>query len=148
MRPSRHFVVSVSLVAAVWFFTKSVYAAVLCFVSGFLMDLDHVLEYIIHYGWKAFNIKKLYLACEQTPKQEGELAFRKLYFVFHAAEFMLVLWVLTIFLRNKYILALTLGYSAHLVMDYIGNSAHLKFYFISWRALNSFDAECSFRKNA
>jgi hypothetical protein len=147
MRPSGHIIASFTAGAALWFFTKSIYAGLLCFASGVLVDIDHIAEYIIHHGWRGVTIKNMYRACENTGKHEGHLKFGRLYVVLHAVEIALLLWAITVYTGNIYLLAVTLGYSLHLILDYIGNSIYPFSYFILWRAIKGFRTDKVLRKD-
>jgi len=146
MKSSVHAITSLSIGTLIWFFTKSLYAGILCFISGFFIDIDHIIEYIIHYGWKDFSFKRLFLICEQTCKQEGEERFRKMHLVFHIGELAILFWIVSIYTKNIYLFAITIGYSIHLIMDCIGNSAHPYYIFIMFRAIKDFDTEKLVRK--
>ncbi len=147
MRPSRHIIASLTIGAVLWFFTKSVYAGLLCFASGVLVDIDHILEYIIHHGRKGLSFKNMYEACEQTERQKGDLKFKRLYIILHTAEIVLLLWTITIYTKNIYLLAITWGYSLHLILDCAANPLYPFSYFIFWRAINKFDSSKLFIKN-
>jgi len=134
MKPSRHIIASALLSGVLWFFTKSFFAAGLCFVSGVLIDVDHVIEYIIHYGARGLNLKKVYKACE-------DMRFNRLYLVFHTAELGILLWAATVLTQNIYLLALASGYSLHLILDIVGNQVHPLYYFFILRLLHKFHTE-------
>lgn len=138
MKLSRHFIVSISLGTIVWILTNSFFASLVCFFSGFFIDVDHIMEYIVHFGWKKFSLKKCYLAYEQPGKQDGFYQFKKSYVVFHSNEFAVVLWLLAIYTQNIIIFGSALGYSSHLLLDNIGNHMHPYSYFILWRVKNNF----------
>lgn len=138
MKLRTHIITSLSAGALLWLFTKSLYAGILCFITGFLIDLDHIVEYIIHYGWKDFTLNKLFLACEQTVKSEGEEGFSKLHLVFHIGEFALLLWIASIYTKNIYLIAISIGYSLHLILDCAGNPLYPHFYFFILRAVKGF----------
>lgn len=141
MKPAQHVIASVSIGVIVWFFTKSIYAALLYFASGLFLDSDHIIEYIIHHGWEKISFKKVYRASIETGRQEGSYRFKRLYLVFHAGEIALILWGIAIYLKNVYFLAITLGYSSHLIMDCIGNPLYPQAYSILWRAMNKFNTD-------
>jgi len=142
MKPSRHIIVSLSLSAALWFFTRSFYAALLCLGSGLFLDADHIIEYIIHFGWKGLNYDHLYHVCENTEKNiPGIKRFKKLYLLFHSVEVLILLWLVTIVTKNMYILAMALGYSSHIALDIIGNRAHPSSYFLIIRAMKGFHVD-------
>ena len=83
MKASIHAAASVSTGTLLWLYTKSPYAGILLFMAGFLIDVDHIIDYVIHHGWKGFTLQRLFLACEQTEKQQGELMFEKIHLFFH-----------------------------------------------------------------
>ena len=76
MKPAQHIIASVSIGAMLWFFTKSIYAALLYFASGLFLDSDHIIEYIIHHGWEKISFKKVYRASIETGRQEGSSYWR------------------------------------------------------------------------
>jgi len=132
MKPSIHVATSFSVALILWFFTKSVYAAFLCLASGVLVDFDHVIEYVLHFGGKDMNMERIYQACR-------ELLFKKLYLVFHSAEVVIILWVATALTKNVYILAIALGYSSHIILDFIANPLHPFSYFLTRRFIHKFE---------
>ncbi|NQT90864.1 MAG: hypothetical protein HQ558_06380 [Candidatus Omnitrophica bacterium] len=146
MFPSRHVIVSLSAGAAFAFFTKSFYAGAVCFFAGVLSDIDHIIEYIIHHGFKGVSIAKVYEASLHTMKQEGDRKYNKVYLIFHAIEFVLLLWIIALLTGNIYLIAAALGYSLHIGMDCVGNPMRVCSYLITWRAINDFDVQRLFRK--
>ena len=147
MRPMQHIVVSLSLGAVFWVFARSFYAGLVCFVCGVFVDIDHAIEYVIHYGWKGITLKKICLACEETAKQQGGRKFRKLYLIFHIGEVAIILWILSIITKNIYLLAVAVGHSTHLILDSIGNKMYPYSYFMIWRLIKRFDAKRLFRQS-
>ena len=146
MKPSRHIIASVFIGGAFAFFTKSVYAGTICFASGVFVDFDHVIEYIIHHKWKILSFRNVYYMSEQTCKEESDEGFKKLYLVFHSGEMVFLFWAAAIYTKNIYLLAIALGYSAHIVMDSIGNTMEPAGYFALWRAAKGFDTERLMKK--
>ncbi|MFH1867780.1 MAG: hypothetical protein ABH843_02300 [Candidatus Omnitrophota bacterium] len=138
MRPEIHAVVSFSLGVILWLLTKSVYAGFLCFIAGIVVDLDHIVEYIIHHSSRGFTIKKVCQACDQTNKQEGELKFPKLYLFFHSWELVIIFAIAVVYLRNIYLAAIAMGYASHLILDSTKNPAYPYSYFIIWRVIKKF----------
>lgn len=137
MLPSRHIIASLSLGAIVASFSGSLFTGLICFGSGVLLDIDHLLEYLIHFGLKTFNLKEIYRVCANFGKSE-EGAIKKIYLVFHIGELAILLWVLFVVTKNTYLLAAALGYTAHLIMDTRGNVLKPQAYFISTRIKNHF----------
>lgn len=148
MSPISHIIVSFSAGAGVWFFAKSLYAGLVCFIAGIFLDLDHIIEYVIHYGWKDLSPGKVYQTCEQTTRQEGERQFPKLYLLFHSGEVAILLWIGALYIKNLYLIIIALGYSMHMAMDCIGNPMYVYSYFIIWRMIKGFAPEMLFRKQS
>lgn len=141
MLPSRHIMISLPLAIAVGSFTQSVLAGLLCLFSGVLVDADHLIEYIIHYGCKSLNFKEIYRACTEMTKPEEEGGVKKLHLFFHSLEICILLWIGYALSKNFYLLSIALGYTGHLIMDIIGNSKIIKplSYFTTLRAINGFN---------
>lgn len=145
MLPSRHIIVSLPLGAAVGFFTESFFAGLLCFFCGVLIDIDHLIEYLIHYGLRPFTsfgstLKEVYQTCGGMLSREGKCAVKKIYLIFHAVELVILLWVVFAFNKNIYLFSIASGYTAHLIMDIAINPMRPSAYFIVFRIKNSFDA--------
>lgn len=147
MKPIIHIAVSLSMGIAVWLVAKSLSAGVVGFIAGIFLDSDHIIEYIIHRGLRGITIKKIYLACEQTTRQEGEYRFSKLYLIFHSGEVAILLWIASLYIEYIYLIAIAFAYSVHMVMDCIANPMYIYSYFIIWRIITSFDPTRLFRKN-
>ena len=140
MKPSIHVIVSLTLSALFWFFTKSLYASFACFISGVLVDLDHLIEFFIHYEKKDFTLRKFFSVCRQ-------MLFEKLYLFFHSCELLILLWLSYSFSKNVYLLAISIGYSSHLILDYIGNPLHVYSYFFIRRFMRKFETREILKNN-
>ncbi len=138
MLPSRHIIVSLPLGAGLTLFTGSAVSGLLCLFGGVLIDIDHIIEYSIHYGFKNINFQQIYQACRNliTSVENGEL--EKIYLFFHAAELSILLWVSFALSKNIYLLAIALGYTGHLTLDVLANEIKPWAYFISLRAKKGF----------
>ena len=147
MKPGKHIIVSLAVGVALAFWVKSLYAGIICFLAGVLADIDHIIDYLIHHGKKDFSLRKVYEASVQTARQEGEKRFSRLYLIFHVNEISILLWVIYIYTKNIYILAVALGYSLHLIMDCINNPMYPYSYFLIWRLVKNFKVEKLFKKN-
>jgi hypothetical protein len=146
MKPSRHVIISAVLGAGIWFYTKSIYATIICFISGILVDLDHIVEYAIHFGLKDFSFKNLYEKSRETDRHKGERGYERLYLIFHSSEVAIFLWVAAICIENIFLLAFALGYSSHIVLDSFGNTIHPISYFILHRSKHKFNTRKYFKK--
>ena len=141
MKVSSHIIISFSLGTVVGLLSRSLFAGALCFFAGFILDIDHIIEYILHYGWRSFTFKKCYDVCIRTGEdQEGE-QFSKLHLIFHSAEAAIFLWAIAFYVKSIPVFAVALGYSTHLFFDCVGNSTHPQFYFLYWRARKKFYVE-------
>ena len=145
MKPSRHFIVSAFLAALMAAVARRPAASLLCFASGFLIDIDHIFEYIAHYGLRDFTIEKFLNACEETRKIKGDCGFRKIYLIFHGYEIAILLVLLCFYTQNIYLVAITLGYIPHLAMDAFGNTLTARSYFLTYRAMKNFKLEALLR---
>lgn len=141
MKPSRHVIASFSIALILWFFTKSVYAAIICFASGVLVDTDHIIEYVIHHGWRGISLEKVYHTSEETAVKESASGFGRVYLIFHSGEIAILLWIATAFTKNVFLLAVALGYSSHLILDCIGNPMYPSSYFIISRGIKKFNPD-------
>src|SRR3989338_6234477 len=103
MKPPIHIAISFTVSAAFYFLSKSILGSFLCFASGIFLDFDHVIEYIIHFGFKNLSFRHIYYVCEQTCKQEGDKKFDKLYLIFHSNEAAILLWITAVCVKNLYI---------------------------------------------
>lgn len=140
MKPSIHALVSISLGALFWYFSKSLYAGVLCAACGIFVDIDHIVEYLIHYGGKGFTVRKFLHAFH-------EMLFDKLYVFFHSIEIVIILWIVVSFTQNIYAFAAALGISTHLILDFAGNPLHFFSYFIARRIARGFKTDALVRDN-
>jgi len=103
--------------AAVYSFFKSWPAAIVSFLSGVFVDIDHLLDYYLSHGI-TFNVMKFYEACNQTN-------FSRLLLVFHSYEFIAILWFLAYVMKYEPIwTALAIGSTQHLAFDEIVNSKY------------------------
>ena len=108
------------------------------FCGGFLIDLDHVLEYFLVYG-PHFNL--LYFKQGRQFLSSGQT-----HIWFHAWEYLPILLGLGyLFRKNKTakIIFFTLAFagSIHLISDCLINQCSLEFYSLSYRAANGFSSE-------
>lgn len=138
MLPSRHIIASVPLGLTVGLLTESLIAGLLCFFSGVLIDIDHIIDYIIHYGLKGFSFKQTYRACKKFAEREEEGGLKKIYLILHVWEMAILFWVSFLFTKNICLLAIALGYSGHLILDASNNIMKPSSYFIILRIKHDF----------
>ena len=107
-------------------------------IGGFLIDLDHILEYLLVYGWH-FNI---------TYFLEGRqfLTSGKIHIWFHAWEYIPLILIAARLLRPKktiyvFLIALACGGFIHLVSDCLINQYPPQNYSLFYRYEKDFSAE-------
>jgi len=106
-------------------------------LGGFLIDLDHVLEYFFVFGLN-FNIFHFFSGWQFLKSD-------KIYIIFHAWEWLLLLlllaWILKRYRNVKiFLIILAWAMAVHLVSDSLINYYPWKFYAISYRASQDFSA--------
>ena len=140
MSPAVHFVTSLVGAGIVYGMFGSFISAVIFIVSGVLLDLDHVFDYIREHHLKSFSIKRLFETCDEDD-------FEKIVLIFHSYEFLFILWiVITIFKLGIFWIALALGMTMHLVLDQLRNNVFALTYFLTYRWMKKFDMEHIFIK--
>ena len=142
MLPSRHIIISLPLGATVGLLTQSIPAGLLCFFSGILIYVDHLIEYAIHFGvknLKNLKLKEIYQTCAKMAKREEEGGVKKLYLFLHTGEIAILLWVGFVLFRNIYLLSIALGCTGHLILDAANNELKPWSYFLTLRIKNGFD---------
>jgi hypothetical protein len=110
---------------------------ILGILGGFLIDLDHVLEYFFFYG-PHFNLT-YFIESRQF------LLSDKIRIFFHAWEYFPLLLLIAWLFRQKQVLKmifLTLAFAGlvHLITDVFINGYSLQYYSITYRALHHFSA--------
>jgi hypothetical protein len=119
---------------------KSWGMAIACFISGIFIDLDHVIDYVIQFGFN-FKFKKFFQMCnDEIP--------HKVYFLFHGWELLILLSV-TAWLSdwNPLTTGVLIGFGQHIVLDNINNRANIKSYSLLWRWQKGFNVIKVFPKN-
>lgn len=104
------------------------------FVGGFLIDLDHFIDYYLAFGlkwnWQYFKWGYEFL-------KSG-----KIYVLFHAWEYVIILVLLLFLFKNRHartiILALALGIFFHLVTDVVLDDMPVRSYSLNYRIKNDF----------
>jgi len=105
--------------------------------GGFLIDLDHVLEYLFTFG-PHFNFISFFAGQEF-------LASNRILLIFHAWEYIPALLIIALIFRRRkniyiFLLALTLGGTIHLAADCLINNYLPRNYSLIYRASLGFSA--------
>lgn len=133
-----HFVLAVLVGLAVGSYFKKPWLGIIAgIMGGFLIDLDHVLEYFFIFG-PHFNF--IYF-------MEGRqfLVSNKILLIFHGWEYAVVILAAAWFLRRRrniyiFLLALACGGIIHLASDCVLNNYPPRNYSIVYRASQGFSA--------
>ena len=106
MQPLIHFIVSTLLVLILWPFygINSIWA----YLTGFLVDIDHLIEYFLHH--KELSYKKLKHFYATTD-------FNNIINPLHTIEFLILLIILSFY--HKIFVILTISFAIHWSMDFI-----------------------------
>jgi len=100
--------------AAVAIYFKSFVCGAASFLAGVLVDIDHVLDYLINYGFR-FRIKTFWYCSMRTK-------YGRLSLVLHSYELVILFWVLILAVRPGNIwTAAAVGMTQHLILDHIRN---------------------------
>ena len=108
MLPKYHFLASLILTAILYPHVGVI--SLLVFATGWLIDLDHALYYVLRF--RNFEYKKMY-----AYFKDRKFGKRKILNMFHTLEFYLITLILAFV--NKYFLVLALGLFLHVTMDTI-----------------------------
>jgi len=140
MNAEMHAAASFSLGLAVWFFTKSFMGGMLCLAAGIIPDIDHIIEFLMHYSRKEFNFQRFFAECRDTGRGKTS-GFRKLRLFFHSMELCIILIIASFITKNVYVISVTLGYALHMVLDAIANPLRASSYFFIKRIFVKFDTD-------
>ena len=143
MKLQYHIITSIPISFAIYFYFNSISAALISFLSGVFIDIDHILDYILH-GKFSLHLKDYYLF-------SLERQFSKIYLFFHSFEIMILLWIIISYFKlNLFWIAFVIGLTQHLILDCIFNSYIVLInplaYFFAFRAAKGFRKELLFKE--
>lgn len=132
MRIRAHVATSAILGGVLSYLFKSIPVGLGAFLSGILIDLDHLLDCYLNYGWK-FNPLKTISICHNHE-------LKKLYFFLHSYELLLA-YVVAIFFLKKFGIwfGAAAGIALHLMLDNIRNPMVGSSYFLFYRYSKKFE---------
>lgn len=134
MRPIPHAIISFGTSAFIYYWFQSLMAAVICFLAGVLLDIDHIPEYLAvdskNKGIKDFYHSRL---ADDRPK---------VYLLLHSYELIFILWfIIQIFHLNLFWVAVAFSISVHLILDQLYNPIYCSYtYFLIYRVLKKFNS--------
>jgi len=140
MKIKHHALTSTIVAGILYSIFRSWGLAIASFISGIFVDLDHIIDYWIEHGWR-FNLKHFFNYFDD----KNFVNRRRLFFVFHAWEWLFLLFVVAMMSNwNMWITGFLVGYGQHMILDEIYNSFKYRIrpfvwgYFLVWRWKNGF----------
>lgn len=130
-----------------WAVTGNMEAALWCGLGNVISDTDHLLEYGVYCLNRKSRPRLQEFFSGKYFAEKGTLMV-----VFHGHEHLLVLVLMCIRFwqrghsRTFSLMAFTMGYGMHMLLDLIGNDCGLKGYSILYRAAVKFDERRICRK--
>ncbi|MBU2541299.1 MAG: metal-dependent hydrolase [Candidatus Omnitrophica bacterium] len=139
MRPLPHAITSFAASLVVYSWLDSLLAAIICFLGGTLIDLDHIPEYLSIKN-REFSLKALYYSNIVKDKE-------RIYIVFHSFELVFLLWLMILLFEfNLFWTAFAIGITMHLVFDLFRNPiASPGAYFFLYRLSRGFKGSLLFK---
>lgn len=136
MKPEYHIIISLALSTLFYLFTQSSWGALALFLSGFMIDLDHVIDFWISEKKMPWNVREFF---DHFYRKR----YSKTYILLHSLEFFPLIFVGFYGIFGKTIAwGIIIGMLSHLTVDYLTNGAKPLSYFICYRILNKFDIKC------
>lgn len=118
---------------------NSFFCALICFLAGILVDLDHFFDYVKYTGWNT-NLKQFF-------HYSYGAKFKQFYLLFHSYEYLpLIAIIIIISDYNLLLIAAAIGFTQHLIFDQFTNPVKPLAYFLTYRSKNKFSKE-SFLKD-
>lgn len=127
-----HGVVAIPFAVFLWGKTGLVHSVLIMFIVTYSIDLDHLVDYFSHYGFK-LNFSN-FLSGKYFNKKKIA------YIPFHAWEWLLILGLIVLiggYSWDSYYVAIFFGLLPHYILDSINVNSFL-FYSISYRVLKKF----------
>ncbi|MBT6046711.1 MAG: hypothetical protein HON76_09865 [Candidatus Scalindua sp.] len=102
------------------------------FLSGVLIDIDHIMDYYREYGIN-LRIKQFFKVCHNQK-------LSRTWLIFHSWELLAILSICASLMSwDPWIVGLTIGFAQHIVLDQIFNKTNRLTYFFFWRMKNRFN---------
>ncbi|OGV56098.1 MAG: hypothetical protein A2017_16045 [Lentisphaerae bacterium GWF2_44_16] len=139
MKVRYHITASLLVSGLLFWIFKSIPMTLISFISGVLIDVDHLLEYMISPHMK-LDIAHFFKFFEKNLT-------KKAFLFFHSWELLAVLFVICWSSGwDLWIAGLLIGMAQHMILDQIFNPTSAYSYFFIWRMKNNFDFRICFSK--
>lgn len=133
MKLIQHTAASAAISAGVYAATGSWKMAAGCFLAGIFIDFDHLIDY-----WRehplSTDIGHFFTTCD-------DYQLKKAYLYIHSLELALPFALLAWLTRCPWIIGFVIGWSQHMLFDYLGNKTGWKTYFFTHRLLVGFEID-------
>lgn len=131
----------------IWKISSNVYVIPAALMGGFFIDLDHLIDYLLAFGFK-FNLA-YFLKGYQFLKTD------KIYVLFHSWELVIFLFFAIFFFINfknlitlrTLLLSFSLSLLFHLIVDVFTNNMKPQSYFLYYRIKNKFELKALVTKD-
>ncbi|WP_423792392.1 hypothetical protein ACPB8Q_06600 [Methanocaldococcus indicus] len=132
MMPQYHLIASIILALIYYVSTSSLDGALFCFIFGFFVDVDHLIDFWIY--------KKKIIFSKEIFEHFYE-KFGKVIVLFHSLEFVFLLILFGFLFPNlsKCLFGASIGLLSHLILDFSSYELHPLSYFLVYRIFVKFD---------
>lgn len=149
LHESIHFTLSLMVGFVIWRISGNFYAILIALAGGFFVDLDHLIDYFLAFGFK-FNLAYFL-------KGYSFLKTDKIYVVFHSWELAIISLSISLFFFSQpanlinftisvFLLSFSLSLFLHLVVDVFTNDMKVRAYFLLYRINNNFELKTMITK--
>ncbi len=142
MKPVGHIVSSGALGLAIYALKGEPAPAVSCFMAGWLVDLDHIFDWVNNLGLQRgiLTLLNVYNILPMETFEESKRDITYIYLPLHSWELILGFWLLYAFYpMDPVITGAFLGFTLHLSLDQKVNEVKRLAYFFTYRMLNRFE---------
>lgn len=140
MKVRWHAVVSTAVSAGAYALTRSASLAAASFATGWLIDGDHLLDYVREHGVR-FDLSDFFDTFRQNR-------YRRILILLHAWEWPLLLFVASALTAwHPLLVGAAIGWFHHLVLDQLTNTRKWFCYSLTGRAVTGFSYAVCFSKD-
>jgi hypothetical protein len=140
MKVTHHVLVSTAVSGGVYLMTRSIPLTLGSCISGWVIDVDHLLDYLVEHGPRPDASH--FFATFRDDK------YRRARLVLHGWEWPLLIAAASLVTRPSLTIGVAVGWLQHLVFDQLTNSPSPLGYSIMWRAMHGFRYRKSFPGSA
>lgn len=131
MKITQHVIISAAAGAGVYAATRSWEITAGTFIMGVFIDLDHIIDYWREHPFR-MDLVHFFATCEEYRLNRAMLFL-------HSLELAVPLALLAYFVRSPWITGFLIGWSVHMIFDYLGNKTNNMTYFFIFRWSVGFD---------